>query len=75
MLKNRLQEAIQVCERSLFIFDEVEKMPPGIFDDISTYLDYHKHVNQQNYRHSVFIFLTNAAGTHTTVYIDCYTYF
>lgn len=62
MLKEHLEKAVKDCERSLFIFDEVEKMPPGIFDDISTYLDHHDNVNRQNYRHSVFLFLTNAAG-------------
>lgn len=65
MLKAHIEKAVTSCERSLFIFDEVEKMPAGIFNEITTFLDHHDNINGLKYSHSLFIFLTNAAGRWT----------
>ncbi|MEQ2216142.1 hypothetical protein XENOCAPTIV_011288 [Xenoophorus captivus] len=45
------------CERSMFIFDEMDKMPPGLIDSIKQYLDYHVKLDGVSYRKSIFIFL------------------
>ena len=31
---------VTACSRSLFVFDEVDKMPAGVLDGIRAYLDY-----------------------------------
>lgn len=53
---------LKTCPRSLFIFDEVEKMPHGIFELISSLLDYNKH-KELNTNRAVYIFVSNAHGT------------
>lgn len=55
--------AIGSCERSVFVFDEVEKMPPGVFESIASLLDHHNHVGGIDFRKSIFIFLSNAGGS------------
>lgn len=55
-------EAIQKCKQSIFVFDEVEKMPSGVFESVASILDYHSHVGQTDFRQAIFIFLTNAGG-------------
>jgi torsin-1 len=50
------------CQKSLFIFDEVDKMPPGILDNISYLFDQHSEINGLDFRRSIFIFLTNTGG-------------
>lgn len=50
------------CRQSIFIFDEVDKMPPGVFESIASLLDHHSHVDGIDFRQSIFIFLTNTGG-------------
>lgn len=50
------------CPQSLFIFDEVDKMPSGIFDSITSFLDHHPHINGIDFRKATFIFLSNSGG-------------
>ncbi|KAJ1133897.1 hypothetical protein NDU88_000369 [Pleurodeles waltl] len=50
------------CERSIFIFDEMDKMLPGLIDAIKPFLDYYDHIEGVSYRKSIFIFLSNAGG-------------
>lgn len=57
-----IEAAIRSCKQSLFVFDEVEKMPPGVFESIASILDYHSHVEGSDFRQAIFIFLTNAGG-------------
>ncbi|XP_017286703.1 torsin family 1 isoform X2 [Kryptolebias marmoratus] len=64
--KSQLQQWIKGnisnCERSLFIFDEMDKMHPGLIDSIKPYLDYYDKLDGVSYRKSIFIFLSNAGG-------------
>lgn len=64
--KNALREMIihntKICERSMFIFDEMEKMPPGVADVLKPFLDYHPVVQGVDYRKNVFVFLSNTVG-------------
>ncbi|KAM9307291.1 torsin-1A-like [Pholidichthys leucotaenia] len=50
------------CERSMFIFDEMDKMHPGLIDSIKPYLDYYDKLDGVSYRKSIFIFLSNTGG-------------
>lgn len=61
-LIKEIEEAVQKCKRSIFVFDEVEKMPAGVFESIASILDYHSHVAGTDFRQAIFIFLTNAGG-------------
>ncbi|XP_008302302.1 torsin family 1 isoform X2 [Stegastes partitus] len=64
--KSQLQQWIKgnvtSCERSMFIFDEMDKMHPGLIDSIKPYLDYYDKLDGVSYRKSIFIFLSNAGG-------------
>lgn len=51
------------CSRSIFIFDEVDKIPEGVFESITSLLDHHTSIDGVNFRESIFIFLSNAGGT------------
>ncbi|XP_016325724.1 torsin-1A-like isoform X1 [Sinocyclocheilus anshuiensis] len=64
--KTQLQEWIRgnvsICPRSLFIFDEMDKMHPELIDSIKPYLDFYDNLNGVSYRQAIFIFLSNAGG-------------
>ncbi|XP_018414042.1 PREDICTED: torsin-1A [Nanorana parkeri] len=53
---------VSACERSIFIFDEVDKMQRGLIDAIKPFLDYYEHIGGVSYRRAIFIFLSNAGG-------------
>lgn len=48
------------CGTSVFIFDEMDKLHPGIIDAIKPFLDYYEQVDGISYRKAVFIFLRSA---------------
>ncbi|XP_076139785.1 torsin family 1 isoform X1 [Alosa pseudoharengus] len=50
------------CPRSMFIFDEMDKMQAGLIDSIKPYLDYYENLDGVSYRQAIFIFLSNAGG-------------
>uniref|UniRef100_A0A3B5Q318 Torsin n=1 Tax=Xiphophorus maculatus TaxID=8083 RepID=A0A3B5Q318_XIPMA len=68
--KSQLQQWVRGnvnnCERSLFIFDEMDKMHPGVIDSIKQYLEYYDNLDGVSYRKSIFIFLSNAGGDDIT---------
>lgn len=41
----------------MFIFDEMDKMHPGLIDSIKPYLDYYEKLDGISYRKAIFIFL------------------
>ena len=62
-LRNRVVSSVSKCPRSLFIFDEMDKMPIGLIDVLKPYLDhYPPDVGKIDYRQSIFIFLSNTGG-------------
>ena len=61
-LKKWIVGNVTNCERSLFIFDEMDKMPEGLVDVLKPFLDYHGEVGGINYRKSVYLFLSNTGG-------------
>ena len=61
-LQRRIREDTIACAQSLFIFDEVDKMPDGVLDAIAPYLDWHEHLDGVDYRRAVFLLLSNTGG-------------
>lgn len=45
------------CARSIFIFDEMDKMHAGLIDSIKPFLDYYEQLDGVSYRKAIFIFL------------------
>ena len=41
----------------MFIFDEMEKMDPGLIDTIQPYLEHYNKLDGVSYRKAIFIFL------------------
>ena len=41
----------------MFVFDEIDKMSPGLIDTVKPYLDYYDDLNGIDYRKAIFIFL------------------
>jgi len=54
------------CETSLFIFDEIDKMPEGMIDGIKPFIDHHHSVEGVNFRKAIFVFLSNTGGREIT---------
>jgi hypothetical protein len=52
-----IESNIAICAQSMFIFDEVDKLPAKLLDVIKPYIDYYEHLAGVNYRKSIFIFL------------------
>ncbi|XP_039635712.1 torsin-1A-like [Perca fluviatilis] len=65
-LQQRIKDNVTNCERSMFIFDEMDKMHPGLIDSIKPYLGYHNNLDGVSYRKAIFIFLSNAGGQSIT---------
>uniref|UniRef100_A0A8C8RZ58 Torsin n=1 Tax=Pelusios castaneus TaxID=367368 RepID=A0A8C8RZ58_9SAUR len=66
LYKDQLQKWIRgnvsACARSVFIFDEMDKLHPGLIDAIKPFLDYYEQIEGVSYRSTIFIFLSNAGG-------------
>lgn len=62
-LRDRVATSVAKCPRSLFIFDEMDKMPIGLIDVLKPFLDHYTEVGKVDYRRSIFIFLSNT-GAH-----------
>lgn len=69
-LMKEIEEAISSCQRSIFVFDEVDKMPSGVFESIATVFDYHSTFGKIDFRQAIFIFLTNAGGNEISMALD-----
>ena len=61
-LRGIVAEKVSKCPRSLFIFDEVDKMPIGLIDVLKPYLDHYSGVRKVDFRKSIFIFLSNTGA-------------
>ncbi|XP_061184589.1 torsin-1A-like isoform X2 [Saccostrea echinata] len=61
-LRELVESSVKECELSFFIFDEIDKMPPGVIDALTPYLDFHEHLTGTDYRKAIFLFLSNTAG-------------
>jgi len=67
--KNRLKYDIETttsaCPHTIFIFDEVDKMPVQLLDTILFYIDFHtpNYAQPVDFRKTIFIFLSNTGAT------------
>ena len=61
-LKSFITRSVERCDRAMFVFDEMDKMPEGLSDVMKPYLDYHSNIENIDYRKSIFLFLSNTAG-------------
>ncbi|KAJ6654588.1 hypothetical protein lerEdw1_006741 [Lerista edwardsae] len=61
-LRNWIQGNLTRCGRSVFLFDEMDKMHPGLIDVILPFLGPSWVVFGTNYRKAIFIFVSNAGG-------------
>ncbi|XP_019396648.1 PREDICTED: prosalusin, partial [Crocodylus porosus] len=59
-LRNWIQGNLTSCGRSVFLFDEMDKMYPGLIDVIKPFLGPSWVVFGTNYRKAIFIFISNA---------------
>nr|XP_039270378.1 torsin-1A-like [Styela clava] len=50
------------CERSVFIFDEMDHMPEGMIDVLVPFLGHNLRIDGVNFRKSIFIFISNIGG-------------
>ncbi|XP_057175561.1 torsin-1A-like isoform X2 [Triplophysa rosa] len=48
--------------RSIFIFDEMDKMNPHLIETIKPFLDYMLHVDRVSFNHAIFLFLSQAGA-------------
>ncbi|XP_022220056.2 torsin-like protein [Drosophila obscura] len=63
-ISNEVRSHLRSCPRSLFIFDEVDKMPSGVLDTLTSLVDYNAFTDGTDHTKAIFIFLSNTAGTH-----------
>lgn len=61
-IRKLVEKAVTDCPRSLFIFDEVDKMPHGIFESLTSLVDYNSNSRRADYRQAIFVFVSNTAG-------------
>ncbi|XP_054986576.1 torsin-1B [Sorex araneus] len=61
-LQKWIRGNVSACASSVFIFDEMDKLHPGVIDAIKPFLDYYELVDGVSYRKAIFIFLSNAGG-------------
>ncbi|XP_011498274.1 PREDICTED: torsin-like protein [Ceratosolen solmsi marchali] len=62
-LSNKIKTEINNCARSMFVFDEVDKMPVGVLDILVPFLDYTSW-NQRDKSKAIFIFLSNTGSNY-----------
>ena len=62
-LRSIVTGSVSQCSRSLFIFDEMDKMPIGLIDVLKPYLDHYSDVGKVDFRKSIFIFLSNTGAS------------
>ncbi|CAL1615067.1 unnamed protein product [Knipowitschia caucasica] len=57
-LKDWVQGNLTECARSVFLFDEMEKMPPGLIDVLEPFLGPFHVVYSTNYRKAIYVFIS-----------------
>ncbi|XP_031695212.1 prosalusin isoform X2 [Anarrhichthys ocellatus] len=59
-LKSWVQGNLTECARSIFLFDEMEKMPPGLIDVLEPFLGPSHVVFRTNYRKAIYVFISTS---------------
>ncbi|XP_072176926.1 torsin-1A-like [Diadema setosum] len=63
-----IREKMSSCPNHIFVFDEVDNMPPGLLDSLKPFMDYHDTVGGVDYRRAIFILRSNLAANAITTY-------
>uniref|UniRef100_A0A1B6CBN8 AAA+ ATPase domain-containing protein n=1 Tax=Clastoptera arizonana TaxID=38151 RepID=A0A1B6CBN8_9HEMI len=58
-LKREIIEKAEQCNRAVFVFDEVDKMPAQVLDALWQFVDKYAVYNNVDYRNIIIIFLSN----------------
>ncbi|CAL8143743.1 unnamed protein product [Orchesella dallaii] len=67
LIRKNVERVVRACPRALFIFDEVDKMPPGVLDALVPYIHHPGQLlDGYNYKHSIFVFLSNTGANDLT---------
>ncbi|PAA94527.1 hypothetical protein BOX15_Mlig023009g1 [Macrostomum lignano] len=53
---------VSICPKSVFVFDEVDKMPATLLDALKPFVDSYQHIDRVDYRRAIFIFLSNSGS-------------
>lgn len=61
-LRDHILAQVRSCPHQTFIFDEVDKMPPGVFESIVALLDHHTFMKNVDFSKTLFIFISNLGG-------------
>ncbi|KAM7392569.1 hypothetical protein PAMA_007606 [Pampus argenteus] len=61
-LRQWIKGNVTNCAQSMFIFDEMDKMHPGLIDSVKSFLDYYDKLDGVSFQKAIFIFLSNAGG-------------
>ena len=70
-LRSWIQGNVTNCPNQLFIFDEVDKMPDGLLDVLSPFIDNHENLGGVDYRRATFIFLRLVTCYHGNMHVLC----
>ena len=62
IIRETLLKNTNICGHSLFIVDEMDKLPVNVVDAFKPFLDHHRKIEGINFRRNIFIFLSNVAG-------------
>lgn len=67
LIRENVKNTVKQCVRSLFIFDEVDKTPPGVLDALVPFVHHPGTVlDGQDYKKSIFVFLSNVGAQEIT---------
>ncbi|CAL8387694.1 unnamed protein product [Boreogadus saida] len=61
-LQHWIRGNVTNCAHSMFIFDEMDKMHPGIIDGMKPFMDHQYKLDGVSYQKAIFLFLSNAGG-------------
>ncbi|KAK3920226.1 Torsin-1B [Frankliniella fusca] len=61
-LQKDISETTKKCGRALFIFEDVQKMPPKVLDALVPFMDHHEEVDKVDHRKNIFILLSNTGA-------------
>lgn len=62
LVAGQVRDTVRQCERALFVFDEMDKMPAGILDGMASVLGHYEHIDGVDYRRATFVFISNSHG-------------
>ena len=65
-LQNWVRGNVSICQESIFIIDEIDKMPPGVLDGLKPFMDFHSNVDGIDFRKATFLLLSNTGGREIT---------